>query len=136
MELLIKTPLHVAPCLFRFYKMNGSDYIRVERLWKGERSPPTFLRRTEMDKELYCRDVGLKCEFLACGKTEEEALRKLGQHVLAIHGVKGFSKEFYDKARSAIREGYCDCGDAEETISEDCNACYESYFDCDEVCCC
>ena len=88
-----------------------------------------------MDKELYCRDVGQDCEFLACGKTEEEALRKLGQHVLAIHGVKGFSKEFYNKARSAIREGYCDYGDAEETISEDCSACYESCYACDEECC-
>ena len=89
-----------------------------------------------MDKEVYCRDVGLDCEFLACGETEEEALNKLGQHVLAIHGVKGFSKEFYNKARSAIHEGSCNKGDAEEAISEDCSACGESYFDCDEACCC
>jgi predicted small metal-binding protein len=89
-----------------------------------------------MDKELYCKDVGLDCEFLACGKTEEEALNKLGQHVLAIHGVKGFSKEFYNNARTAIREGTCDDGDAKETISEDCSECRQSYFDCDEECCC
>jgi predicted small metal-binding protein len=89
-----------------------------------------------MDKELYCRDVGLDCEYLACGKTEDETLNKLGQHVLAIHGVKGFSKEFYNKARSAIREGDCANRDAEERISEDCSACRESYFDCDEACCC
>jgi predicted small metal-binding protein len=89
-----------------------------------------------MDKELYCKDVGLDCEFLACGKTEEETLGKLGQHVLAIHGIKGFSKEFYNKARSAIREGSCDNRDAEETISEDCSACHEAYFDCDEESCC
>jgi len=89
-----------------------------------------------MDKRLYCRDVGLDCEFSACGNTDEEALNKLGQHVLAIHGVKGFSKEFYNKARSAVREGSCDKGDTEETISEDCSACGGSYFDCDEACCC
>jgi predicted small metal-binding protein len=89
-----------------------------------------------MDKELYCKDVGLDCEFLACGKTEEEALNKLGQHVLAIHGAKGFSKEFYNKARSAIREGDCADRDAEETISEGCSECRESYYDCDEECCC
>ena len=63
-----------------------------------------------MDKELYCRDTGLDCDFLACGRTEEEALSKLGQHVLAIHGIQGFSKEFYNKARSAIHVGYCDYG--------------------------
>ena len=87
-----------------------------------------------MDKELYCRDAGRECEFLACGKTEEEALRKLGQHVLAIHGVKGFLREFYSKAPSAIREGYCDYGDAGETISEDCSAYYESCYACEEEC--
>ena len=88
-----------------------------------------------MDKELYCRDVGLDCQFMACGKTDEEALNKLGQHVLAIHGMKGFSKEFYNKALSAIREGYCKDGDTEDKISEDCDVCCESYFDCDEACC-
>ena len=89
-----------------------------------------------MDKELYCRDVGLDCAFSACGKTEEEALSKLGQHVLAIHGIKGFSKEFYDKAKSFIHEGSCADEEAKQTISEDCSACHESYFDCDEECCC
>ncbi len=97
---------------------------------------PAILWRVVMDKELYCRDIGLDCDFLACGKTEEEALSKLGQHVLAIHGIEGFSKEFYNKARSGIREGYCDYGDAEEMISEDCSACYESCFDCADECCC
>ncbi|HUL31913.1 MAG TPA: DUF1059 domain-containing protein, partial [Thermodesulfobacteriota bacterium] len=82
-----------------------------------------------------CRDVGMNCEFLACGETEEEALNKLGQHVLATHGVKGFSKEFYNKARSAIREGSCDPRDAEEAISEDCGVSCESYYDCDEASC-
>jgi predicted small metal-binding protein len=89
-----------------------------------------------MDKELYCKDMGLQCDFLACGETEEEALSKLGQHVLAMHVIEGFSKEFYDKARSAIREGYCDFYDAEEMVSEDCSACYESCFDCADECCC
>ncbi len=90
----------------------------------------------EKDKELYCKDMGLQCDFLACGKTEEEAFSKLGQHVQAIHGIEGFSKDFYNKARSAIREGFCDYGDAEETISEECSACYEACYDCSDECCC
>ena len=92
--------------------------------------------RAKMDKELYCRDVGLDCDFLACGKTEEEVLTKAGKHVLAVHGDKVFSKEFYNKARSAIRDGYCDYGDAEDMISEECSACYEECFDCADECCC
>lgn len=65
----------------------------------------------DKDKELYCRDLGLDCDFLACGKTEEEVLRKAGEHAQAVHSLGGFSQELYDKARSAIREGYCDYGD-------------------------
>lgn len=89
-----------------------------------------------MDKEIYCKDIGLQCEFLACGKTEEEALDKMGRHMAAAHGIERFSNEFYDETRSAIREGYCDYGDKEETISEECSACYESCFDCADECCC
>ncbi len=61
-----------------------------------------------MDKELRCRDIGLECDCVVCGKTDEEVITKAGQHVLAIHGIEGFSKEFYDKARSAVLEGCCD----------------------------
>jgi len=73
-----------------------------------------------MDKELHCRDLGLDCEFLACGKTEEEVLRKADEHAQAVHHIQGFSKEHYDKARAAIREGVCDPEDEEEMISEAC----------------
>ena len=88
-----------------------------------------------MDKELYCSDIGFECDYLACGKTEEEALRKAGQHVLSVLSIKGFSKDFYNKAQSAIREGYCDYGDAEEMTSEECSACYEACFECADECC-
>jgi predicted small metal-binding protein len=88
-----------------------------------------------MDKELYCRDIGLDCDFLACGKSDEEALRKLGRHVSATHGIEGFSKEFYDKARPGIREGYCDYGNAGKMISEECGACYEACLGCADECC-
>ena len=89
----------------------------------------------EKDKELYCKDLGFDCDFLACGKTEEEALRKAGQHIQAMHHIEGFSQELYDKARAAIREGYCDYGDAEESTSEECSECYEECFECGDECC-
>ncbi len=78
-----------------------------------------------MDKKLSCRDIGLDCDSVVCGKTDEEVITKVGQHVLAIHGIEGFSKEFYNKARAAIREGYCSYADADE-----------AYFDCADECCC
>ncbi len=88
-----------------------------------------------MEKELHCRDIGLDCDSSVCGKTEEEVLTKLGQHVLNIHGIQGFSKEFFSKAKAAIREGDCDYGDAGEMALEDCSDCYEEYVNCDECCC-
>ena len=89
-----------------------------------------------MDKELYCRDMGLDCEFLACGKTEEEVLRKANEHAQAVHHTQGFSQELYDKARAAIREGYCDDGDKEEMAPEECSDCEEESFECGNECCC
>ena len=88
-----------------------------------------------MDKELRCRDIGIDCDLMVCGKTEDEVLTKAGQHVLGVHGIEGFSKEFYNKAQSAIREGNCDHGKAEEMTSEEYSECNEEYFDCDECCC-
>jgi predicted small metal-binding protein len=77
-----------------------------------------------MDKELRCRDIGLDCDSVICGRNDEEVVTRAGQHVLAIHGIEGFSKEFYNKALSAIHEGYCDYGDTAE-----------AYFDCADECC-
>ena len=90
----------------------------------------------QKDKENQCRDIGMDCNSMVCGKTGEEALNKLGQHVLTIHGIEGFLKEFYNKARSAIRNETCDHKEFEEMISEECSACYASCFDCADECCC
>jgi predicted small metal-binding protein len=90
----------------------------------------------QKDKKIYGRDMGIGCDLVVCGKTEEEVISKVGKHVLAMHGIEEFSKEFYNRAQSAIREGNCDDEDAEETISEDCSVCDESYFDCADECCC
>jgi predicted small metal-binding protein len=89
-----------------------------------------------MDKELYLKDIDIDCDLMVCGKSEEEVLTKAIEHAQTMHKLEGFSQELYDKARSAIREGYCDYGDAEEMISEECNACYEACDDCVDECCC
>ncbi len=90
-----------------------------------------------MDKELRCRDVGLDCDSSVCGKTEDEVLTRAGQHVLNTHGIQGFSKEFFSKAKTAIREGDCEFqgAGAGEVALEGCSDCYEEYVNCDECCC-
>ncbi len=88
-----------------------------------------------MDKELYCEDLGMNCEFMACGTTEEEVLRKAARHALIVHQMDGFSEGFEAKAREAIREGYCGYGEADEAVSEECAECYEACFGCADECC-
>ena len=57
-----------------------------------------------MEKRLSCRDVGADCDFVACGKTEEEIFQKASEHGKKDHGMSEIPKELYDRARSAIRD--------------------------------
>lgn len=57
-----------------------------------------------VEKRLGCRDVGADCDFVACGKTEEEVFQKATEHARTDHNMKETPKELYDKTRSAMRE--------------------------------
>lgn len=57
-----------------------------------------------MMKSLSCRDVGADCDFVVCGKTEDEIFEKAKDHGQKEHGMNEIPKDLYDKARSAIRE--------------------------------
>ena len=57
-----------------------------------------------MEKGLSCRDVGVDCDFVARGETEEEIFRKAAVHAKADHSMSEIPKELYDKARAAGRE--------------------------------
>ena len=61
-----------------------------------------------MERRLDCGDIGMDCDFRVCTSSDEEALRKVGEHIQAFHGMRGFSKEFYERARTAIHEESCD----------------------------
>ena len=70
-----------------------------------------------MDKELTCRDLGIDCDYTVCARTEEEVLKKAEEHAQAIHNMRGFSEELYEKARAAIHDGYCE---SEECLTDVC----------------
>lgn len=63
-----------------------------------------------MEKRLDCRDFGMDCDYFVCAQTVEEVLKKAGEHIQAVHKMKGFSKEFYNKALMSIHEGNCESG--------------------------
>jgi predicted small metal-binding protein len=57
-----------------------------------------------MEKRLSCRDVGTDCDFVACGKTEEEVFQKASEHARTDHNMSEIPEELKEKARLAIRD--------------------------------
>jgi predicted small metal-binding protein len=57
-----------------------------------------------MEKRLSCRDVGVDCDFVACGKTDEEIFQKASQHAKTDHNMSEIPEELKAKARAAIRD--------------------------------
>jgi predicted small metal-binding protein len=57
-------------------------------------------------KKLACRDVGVNCNFVATGETEEEVMQKAGEHGKKVHGYTDadFTPEMIDKIRAAIKD--------------------------------
>ena len=61
------------------------------------------------------------CDYAACAQTERGVIQNVGEHIQTIHALKGFSKEFYQKALSAIHEERCETEKTpEEILSEAC----------------
>ncbi len=60
-----------------------------------------------MGKILSCRDVGVDCDYVARGATEEEILAKAAEHGRSAHGMKEIPADILAKARAAIREEKC-----------------------------
>jgi predicted small metal-binding protein len=55
-----------------------------------------------MEKLLRCKDLGLDCNFEACGDTAEEALRIAADHAQAVHGLKSVPGKGRKRAWEAI----------------------------------
>ena len=57
-----------------------------------------------MTKVLRCRDVGVDCNFVARGATEDEVMAKVQEHACTGHGFTGIPPELADKVKAAIYE--------------------------------
>jgi predicted small metal-binding protein len=55
-------------------------------------------------KTLKCRDVGVDCDFVAEGQTEQEVLEKAAQHARSDHGFADIPPELVDKVKAAIHD--------------------------------
>jgi predicted small metal-binding protein len=57
-----------------------------------------------MAKVLRCRDVGMDCDFVARGNTEDEILKKAAEHARTSHNMNEIPPELLSKVRSVIRD--------------------------------
>ncbi len=57
-----------------------------------------------MEKVVRCRDVGVDCDFVARGQTEQEILDQCAEHARTAHGMREIPAELMEKVRAAIRE--------------------------------
>ena len=60
-----------------------------------------------MEKLLRCRDLGIDCDFEACGETPEEVLKIAVDHAQSIHGLKYIPEKGRVQARAAIQDAFC-----------------------------
>lgn len=57
-----------------------------------------------MSKSLNCRDVGMNCDWKTQGKTEDEVMKKAGEHARVVHKMNVVTPDLERKVRGAIRD--------------------------------
>lgn len=61
-------------------------------------------RKREMSKVIKCRDIGMQCDFVARGETEQEVLAKAGMHAKNDHGMTEIPPEVMEKVKAAVHD--------------------------------
>ncbi len=57
-----------------------------------------------MAKVVRCSDVGVDCDFVARGETEQDVLNACAEHGRTAHGIETLPQELVEKVRAAIRD--------------------------------
>ena len=57
-----------------------------------------------MSKIVSCREVGVDCDFVAKGETEQEVLKQCSEHARKEHGMTELPPDLAEKVRGAIRD--------------------------------
>jgi predicted small metal-binding protein len=57
-----------------------------------------------MTKVLTCREVGMDCDFVARGNTEEEIMAQAAAHARKDHGFETIPPDVAEKVKAAIHD--------------------------------
>ena len=55
-------------------------------------------------KTMSCREVGMDCDFVAKGESEQEIMRQAAEHAKTDHGMAEIPPEVADKVKAAIHD--------------------------------
>jgi len=55
-------------------------------------------------KQLTCRDVGVDCDIVFTGETDDEIMQKARAHAAAAHNLPEIPPEVAKKCRASIKE--------------------------------
>lgn len=57
-----------------------------------------------MAKRFACRDIGMSCDFVAQGETEEELMPKISEHARTAHNMQNVDAAMTAKIKAAIKD--------------------------------
>ena len=82
--------------------LNGLQ-IDFDQFKEEMRQASEYIRSKKgMELEVRCRDVGVDCDYVAHGRTEEELFEKAAEHGKSAHKMEQIPPEVVEKGRSAI----------------------------------
>jgi AhpD family alkylhydroperoxidase len=82
--------------------INGLQ-IDFDQFKKEIRKAAEYIRSKKgMELEVRCRDVGVDCNYVAHGRTEEELFKSAAEHGKSAHKMEQIPPEVVEKVRSAI----------------------------------
>ena len=55
-------------------------------------------------KTMSCREVGMDCDFVAKGESEQEIMQQAAEHARTDHGMTEIPPEVVDKVKAAIHD--------------------------------
>ena len=58
--------------------------------------------KESMELRVSCRDVGVDCDYVAHGRTEEELFKNAAEHGKSAHKMEQIPPEIVEKVRAAI----------------------------------
>ena len=57
-----------------------------------------------MAKIVSCRDVGMDCDFVAHGETEQDIMQQCAEHARTAHNMDAIPADVAERVRGAIRD--------------------------------